>query len=102
MESHSFDTFTFLKLNFEIPLLMSFPRGALVYERFLKLTFNTEGGDSYLNEFVYAERWQIILEVSVQLVYNLGNCFPFGIEFFGDEIINNRAVTEVNTFKKRF
>ena len=104
MGSHIFSTFTFLKLNFEIPLLIPSPRGALIYERFLKLTFNTKGGDSYLNEAVYAERWQIMLEVFVQLVYNLGNCIPVGLvklEFVGNELINSRAISEVNFFKKR-
>ena len=55
MGSHIFGTFTILKLKFEIPLLIPSPRGALIYERFLKLTFNAQGGDSYLNELVYAE-----------------------------------------------
>ena len=66
MGSHSFGTFFFLKLNFKIPLLIPSPHGALIYERFLKLTFNIQGGDSYLDEFVNAERWQIMLEVIVQ------------------------------------
>jgi len=46
-----------------------------------------------------------MLEVFIQLVYNLGNCIPVGLvklKFVGDKIINSRAVTEVNIFKKRF
>ena len=55
-----------IKKNFEIPLLIPSPRGTLIYEYFLKSTLNAQGGDSYLNEFVYAQRWQIMLEVLVQ------------------------------------
>jgi len=58
-----------------------------------------------LNEVVYAERWQVMLEVLVQWVYNLGNCIPVGLvklEFVGNEIINCRPAPEANIFKKRF
>lgn len=67
VRSNIFGTFIFLKLSFKIPLLIPSPRGALFYERFIKLAFNTQGGDSYLNELVYAKlRWQIMLKVIVQ------------------------------------
>ena len=101
MGSHIFGTFIFLKLNFKIPLLIPSPRGALVYERFLQLTFNKQGGDSYLNELVYAKIWQIISEVFVELLYSLGKCSPGSLvklECAGNEIINSRAVSEVNIF----
>lgn len=105
MGSHIFGTFTFLKLNFETPLLIPSFRGALTYKRFFRLTFNTQGVDTYLNEVVYAER-QIMLEVFVQAVYNLGNCIPAGIvklKFVGNEIINRgRAVPEASIFNKCF
>lgn len=88
--------------NFEIPLLIPSPRGTLIYEYFLKSALNAQGGDSYLNEFVYAES---TLELFAQFLYNLGNCIPAGLvklEFVGYESINSRLVTEVNLFKKRF
>lgn len=54
VEWNIFGTYIFLKLSFKIPLLISSPRVALIYERFIKLAFNTQGCDSYLNEHVYA------------------------------------------------
>ena len=91
-----FDTFT----GFEIPLLIPSPHAAPTYEHFL-----TQRGDSYLNKSIYAERWQMMLEVFVQKVYNLGKILLVilvKLEFVGNERINSRAVMEVNIFKKRF
>ena len=65
--SNIFGTFSFFKLSFKVRLLKPSPRGPLIYERFIKLSFNTQGRDSYLNELVYAElRWQIMLKVIAQ------------------------------------
>ena len=70
-----YGTFIFFKfkLSLKIPLLIPSPRVALIYERFVKLAFNTQGGDSYLNELVYgtmwlvsANRWQFMLNMIVQ------------------------------------
>ena len=97
-------TFFILSL-YEILLLIPSPRAGLIYEHFPKLTFNTQGGNSYLNEFVYAEGWQIMLEVFVQKAYNPGIIFPVGLVKFklaGNEFINSRAVAEANIFNKRF
>ena len=92
---------TFLILSrFEIPLLIPSPHAVLIYEHLL-----TQRGDSYLNKFVYAERLQMMLEVFVQKVYNLGKLLPIivvKLEFVSNERINSRAVTEVNIFKKHF
>ena len=91
-----FDTFTILNSTFNT---LSSRR---TYLWSLKLAFNTQGDNSYLNELVYAER---LLELSEQTVYSLGKILPAGLvkfEFVGNELINSRAVTEVNIFKKRF
>ena len=102
----------FFKLSFKIPLLIPSPRVALIYERFVKLAFNIQGGDSYLNELVYAirwlvfsKRWQFMSKVFVQRFYSLGNFLPVGLvklECAANETINCRAVSEVNIFEKRF
>lgn len=56
-----------IKYFWYFPLLIPSPRGALIYERFIKLAFNKQGRDSYLNELVYAKlMWQIMLKVIVQ------------------------------------